>query len=720
MSQIPDGDLDTDAICRPGEGVSARELYAASADPETSYAASDAVVALRSELLAAGEPSDEDLAASERNAAAWAADERERVSSIMGDTALSEVLIQRAALAAAPLGLMSGAWLQWLSAPGNCHDEAVLAVLTLYASDVDVGNPRASRGDAYLDLLRQLRLSDHASPATRLVHDRRVRDFAFQIPAMLLAMSRRPDEFFAELLGADLCLRNVGLLPALAAVCYAGGVHPDWTALDPGKDRGRQWRGGARQCRWAVDCYLRTAPSEGERRVMAGFTWVFAALTEWAGLLKEELTNMPPAREMAELLTLRAREGAVYHQDFELDGRPLSSWLEECRTDPRPLMDALAASGLVRSGCPEASALVTDLVRESGPMFRVFAAEDLAVIRRWISALACLEDRPASTGADPLPPSFSAATLAGPRVVGDVPVSIREAYHLLQRRATPPALLAWAESYVRGWFARSRSRLGADNRQLPEFWRPEGLRPWLLDQHDRHAQQFETSAAAPMPGREALIESTVQAAPLTLIDGSWIHGFTDYQHVSTELGHFLFDTYWDELGNGEPRLNHPRIYRQLLEEMGVELPPTASRKFAESARLNDRSFELPVYWLSIGRFPRKFMPEILGLNLAMELSGVGGSYRRARIHLKHHGFSTRFVDVHNTIDNVATGHAAWAADAVDTFMAAMGDSQGREAQAEAWERVRLGFVSLDPPSGRRVRIAQNRAQRRALSRAATR
>ena len=195
-----------------------------------------------------------------------------------------------------------------------------------------------------------------------------------------------------------------------------------------------------------------------------------------------------------------------------------------------------------------------------------------------------------------------------------------------------------------------------------------------------------------------------------LLDGSLLHGFTDYQQVATDIGRLLFRTYWDELGDCRPERNHPRIYRQLLEEMGVDLPPTASWAFASSDRLDDRSFELPVYWLSIGRRPRTFTPEILGLNLAMELSGVGGSYRSARLALRRHGFSTRFVDIHNTIDNVAAGHTAWAADAVDTFIATIGDTHGRAAQLDAWERVRVGFVSLDPPSGRRHRLAQRRAQ----------
>ncbi|GGU84581.1 iron-containing redox enzyme family protein [Lentzea flava] len=151
----------------------------------------------------------------------------------------------------------------------------------------------------------------------------------------------------------------------------------------------------------------------------------------------------------------------------------------------------------------------------------------------------------------------------------------------------------------------------------------------------------------------------MQLAPLTLIDGAWLQGFTDYGHASSEHGYFLFEIYFDELGNGVPSLNHPLIYREVLGEMGVHLPDTDSPEFANWPGFRDGSFALPVYWLSIGRLPQTFLPEIFGLNLAMELSGVDGSYQRASIALKHHGFSTRFVDIHNTIDNVASGHSAW-------------------------------------------------------------
>jgi hypothetical protein len=145
-------------------------------------------------------------------------------------------------------------------------------------------------------------------------------------------------------------------------------------------------------------------------------------------------------------------------------------------------------------------------------------------------------------------------------------------------------------------------------------------------------------------------------------------------------------------------------------EMAADLPPTGSWEFAHWPGFRDESFELPVYWLSIGRFPRTFLPEVLGLNLAMELSGVGGSYRRARIGLKKYGFSTRFVDIHNTIDNVATGHSAWAADAIDSYMVAL---SGPEPRAQAWERVRIGYRSLNPPTSPAARRAERRGRRAA-------
>lgn len=715
-----------------------RTIYAHAADPEAAVPASALPAEIRAELRRAAPGRLDGLV---REAAEWAHSERARFNALTERAADDDrrVLIRRAVLGCAPLALASGAWLQWLSAPGNADDTLVLRVLALYASDVGVGHPAASRGSAYLELLRRLRLAENAVPLARLTSDRRIADGAFLLPALLLVMSRRPDDFRSELIGADLCLRVVGLLPALALVRTALPDAADWSAIDPSTARGEPAPLPADEFRAIADKLAECEGQEAEQAVCLGFSWALVALRGHMATLHAELkASLDPAFEMAELLRLRAREGSVYHHGFQLEDRPLAAWLRDSRTDPQPLLAALARSRLIKPGRPEASPLSKGLVGERGRMFRVFSPEDLTVIRRWIAAL------PAASSSSPTapPPTTEAIAVAGPRrpgaephaggdgrdntveglaraltagssSQGRPPADLREAYHLLMVRTGTPALRVWCREYVAGWLARAGHRMDDGTMPLPRTWDRHGLRPWLQAQHDRHGAEFEENVDVPLPSREAVIDDTVQTAPLTLIDGSWLQGFTDYELASSEIGRSLFETYWDELGNGEARLNHPLIYRKVLREMGIALPPTASVQFARWPGFRDESFELPVYWLCVGRFPRTFMPEILGLNLAMELSGVGGTYRRARLALKKYGFDTRFVDIHNTIDNVATGHSAWAADAVDTLMASLPESEGPGARAEIWERVRIGYRSLNPPGGPGARRAARRAVRRA-------
>lgn len=721
----------------PGDGGgSARTVYAYATDPEASLPdgrfIEEVRTVLRRHATGTGDASPEVLDALARQAADWGTAERERYLTLAGGEegpeGHREVLVRRAVLGCAPLALLSGAWLQWLSAPGNADDPLALRILALYASDVGAGHPAASRGGAYLELLRRLRLAENAAPAGRLTGDQRIPDGAFRLPALLLAMSRRPDDFRGEILGADLCLRAVGLLPALKLVQEVLPTEADWATLDPGHRREDEGPLPVERCRAAVDVLVEQEGERGADAVRTGFRWMLAGLRDWSEALHAELVAAgDPAFDMAELMRLRSREGAVYHHQFLLEGKPLARWLAECRTDPGPLLDVLARSKLVKPGRSGTSSLVRGLVGERGPMFRVFSPEDLTVIRRWIDSLPvkpaeASEPEPEAVPGGDLPEKSSparttdpltavAASLrAGARSPGRTPSGLREAYHLLMNRTDTPALRSWAMDYVAGWLARSGHGMDRTAMQLPERWGHEGLRPWLQAQHDQHGAEFEENAAVPLPSKEAVVDDTVQTAPLTLIDGSWLQGFTDYEQASSAIGHSLFETYWDELGNGEPHLNHPLIYRDVLKEMGVELPPTASAAFAQWPGFREESLELPVYWLCVGRFPQTFLPEVLGLNLAMELSGVGGTYRRARLALKAYGFSTRFVDIHNTIDNVATGHSAWAADAVDTLLASLPDAPGPGARADVWGRVRVGYRSLNPPRTVGARLAARRTR----------
>ncbi|MFD9848746.1 iron-containing redox enzyme family protein [Streptomyces sp. JL1001] len=710
---------------RPGAGADAvfRRLYAHATDPEAFVPGGESLGGLRAELRRAAPGTGAHLDGLTGEAARWssAAAERFRALGDLADHDGRRLLVRRAVLGWAPCGLVSGAWLQWLTSPGTADDPLFLRILALYASDIGVGHPGTARGSAYLELLRQLRASEYAVPPARLAGDPRVGDTAFRLPALLLLMSRRPDDFHRELVGADLCLRVVGLAPPLALA--RPELQADWGAIDHSAARGAG-SSPTEEARAVADTLVRAGP-ESAARVHTGFAWALDCLRGHCSALLDELrASLDPGYDMAELMRLRAREGSVYHHEVVLEDRPLSAWLRECRDDPRPFLEVLARSRLVRPGRSGASPLVQGLVGERGPMFRVFSPDDLTVIGRWIDALPADGGPRKEAGADTAvgTPTDAGRAAGRPRpvTVPDVPTTgarqgrepkdLREAYHLLMTRAGSPELGDWCLRYVRGWLARARHRMGPQSGPLPAQWRTEGLRPWLQTQHDRHGLEFEEGADIPLPSREAVVDDAVQTAPLTLIDGSWLQGFTDYELASSDIGHSLFATYWDELGNGRPELNHPLIYRQVLKEMDVDLPPTASAEFANWPGFRDRSFELPVYWLSVGRLPRTFLPEVLGLNLAMELSGVGGAYRRAGMALREHGFSTRFVDIHNTIDNVATGHSAWAADAVDALMSGLADSPGPGGRSEVWERVRVGYRSLNPPGGYLARRAERRAR----------
>ncbi|MFG3048628.1 iron-containing redox enzyme family protein [Streptomyces sp. NPDC048241] len=611
---------------------------------------------------------------------------------------VSETLVQALLRQSGPLASTLGTWLQGMSAPGVFEDEVHLRILALFADDIGVGGPRSSRYDAFKVVATQHGCPELAVEADELAAERLVRDHMFALPAALYAISRRSDVFAPVITGIDVLLRSVGMLPCWEGLRGSEGAPAMWARLDLARST------GATDIADPLDVSRDVAEKFGatgeatRRQVAFGAAWMLDALRSWNELLLDEAgAALHPRRAMEQLIRERAREGAVYHQNFRMSGGDtLSELLERAKTDPGPLLKELAATRMVKPGNAERSSLVNGLIGPKGPMFRVFSADDVEVISKWIDSLADSEPEPALQPPTKVPSAPASGVLDRMTEDGVVPADIREAYFVLQGRALAPATRDFALRYVKRWLGQAKRSLGRRERSLPEQWTPAGLRPWLLDMHDEHGAEFETGRSGDMPTREQVIDETLQLAPLTLIDGSWLQGFTDAGLATTRYGFPLFETYWDELGNGEIELNHPRIYRDVLREMGIELAPTGSREFAYDTRFREESLARPVYWLCLGKLPHTFMPEILGMNLAMELSGVGGSYRTARRFLKHYGFSTHFVDLHNTIDNVSTGHSAWAADAIDTHMRTMSKLSTPAECAAEWERVRIGYESLAP------------------------
>lgn len=603
----------------------------------------------------------------------------------------------------APMAATLGATVHNLSAPGVFEVPAQLSAMALLADDAGGGAAHRSRADAFRAIARRHSAELGYLPPHDLSRERRLNEQVFRLPGALLALSRRSDRFSLELLGADLALREFGCLMPWR---FAAEALPsrEWSRLDMALAQ-------------TPDCLAKdetplalsrsitraVAPEPSlTTRVDCGRGLFLELYEEWDRTLHDlTVARLDSRLSMALLLQSKAREASVYHEGFNLDGRTLRDWFAEARTDPLPLLDALSKSRrLVCPGMPDRSPIATQMLAYGGPMFRVFKDNDIKIIRDWIADLGredtwfLPESRADVLGR--LSSAFEqprAAVGRGVPTVGITPASIREAYFVLQGRALAPATRAFAADYCNFWLAKAEACVDKTERSLPSNWQPGLMREWLLEAHARQANRFEKSREETLPSREAVIDQSLQLAPLTLIDGAWLQGYTDVTLAATRTGAPLFKIYWDELGNGSLPRNHPRVYRDVLAAMGKELPPTGSLDFAFHAEFKSESFGLPVFWLAVGKFPLRYRAEILGLNLAMELSGVGGSYRAAQHFLRHHGFPTIFVDLHNTIDNVSDGHAAWAVDAIDAHISAIEDC---DEAASIWTRVRRGYEALEP------------------------
>lgn len=595
----------------------------------------------------------------------------------------------------APLAATLGVALQSLSAPSVFEDTLHLQLMALLADDIGVGAVECSRFNHFQDIARSHGLTSVTGAPRELSDQRHIRNGVFRLPALIYAMSRRSDVFDYELIGIDLAWRVMGLFPAWRTL---SANDARWRGLDLGRGRGAALNEGASLAGLALKITHEIARDDASKaRICHGITLFKTLIADLDGLLTTIVGAIRnPRLAMAILIQDRAREARVYHDNYKLDGRPLSEWFDEAQNDPIPLINALGRSKLVRQDKPERSFLINGLLSENGSMFRIFNEKDVAIIRRWIESLPDSAEDDGICGG--LPNSVRLQhdlreVRSGDLDQGVWPKDARTAYHLLQGRALAPRSKEFAKAYCDFWLGKSRDSVDKCDRSLPQTWRPGDLREWLLSSHDSHADAFDSSKGAKIPSREAVIDQTIQLAPLTLIDGAWLQGFTDISLASSRVGAPLFETYWDELGNGEWLINHPKIYRDVLSAMGITLPPTGSRAFAEYTKFREESYRLPVYWLCLGKLPITLRPEILGMNLAMELSGVGGAYRSARTFLKRYGFPTTFVDIHNTIDNVSTGHSAWAADAIDAYVQETKDIVPID---QTWERIRLGYESLAP------------------------
>jgi len=413
------------------------------------------------------------------------------------------------------------------------------------------------------------------------------------------------------------------------------------------------------------------------------------------------------------LLQRKSLVGCGYHAHKRLSSRTIDECLRKFEGNPQILIRELAASPFICPGNASKSSLLSKLTATGGPMEAVFSDSELKTLGKWIDSLAHSQEFDSTT--DPsLMLNKTVTQLANIKLklknvervdfvksswkkLQQTSWDARELYFQMINLERFPETRVLAETFLRMRLVGCESKAVQALRPMPcDEFRAEALYDWVYIKHREQVDSYPGLREGSKVSRERFIQSTVQLAPLILIDGAWLQYLNWPGIMSRSFGDDLVSIFRGETGQGDWRDHHANLYRKLLSCMDIELPDTSSRKFAFNSQFNSTSFHAPLIWLTLSSLPTHYMPELLGLNLAVELAGVGGPYLYARDTLRRFGYPTTFVDVHNSVDNIAEGHSAQAVNAIVKYLEEEFMSRGRDETNILWHRVWAGLRLMLP------------------------
>jgi hypothetical protein len=469
---------------------------------------------------------------------------------------------------------------------------------------------------------------------------------------------------------------------------------------------GRRWQRAAAAARRMLEAYGRE-PSFDPRSVAAAVRALGDERAAWIRGCRET-AEPSPAAQMVDLVGAKARHARGHHAEVRLEGRTLDEWFDEAAVDARAFVDALARSRFVVPGAPERSPLATSAVAFGGRMFGVFTAEELAIVRAWIADLAAPERGPRLAA----PAPAASRPIVQPTPEGIAPaLDARAVFRRLVGGATDDGAVAAARAFVRRTLATARP----SHVDWPR--RRDDLDEWIdrrLSAQTAPSRHGRAEPAARAVTRQDVLWMLEQLLPAALVDGAWLFGASRPPIVHTRAGALLFRIYYDELGAGDPRRHHGNVMRRTLEAHGRVVPECTT--IADDPRVLPAAFVMPALWLAMATVTEDCMPELLGLNLAIEMAGIGRGYRWAASVLRHHGVDPCFFDLHNTIDNASSGHTATSREAIHAYLDDLAAAGGAFARDEAWQRMARGFASYDVASRPLVRAIALRVVPRAALR----
>mgnify|MGYP000482806433 CR=1 FL=1 len=499
------------------------------------------------------------------------------------------------------------------------------------------------------------------------------------------ALSCFPRVFFAEILGFTLAYM---LMPSLIETCFPDEKLPS-AFFKQRKIILQKQLAPLLKC---ICDYLDLYPQHQQilwHRLQTGF-WLYQLRMQQCrdqfSIRAEELHS--PLLAVSKLFQNKLVSAMGHHHKISLQGIPLEQWFAEMPGNNIDFLKVLKQSHYVDNDNVLNSRLLK-LFKFKGPMFGVLDQAEMSILENWL--LSEENDHQLKTPQN-TSLKLSIASVTNKKVlINYEKLSNRELYYYLVNADLYPDVFSAAKVKVERLL-----QLNTLFKKLPfKSYSHQKFDDFISNIYQTEIRAYQPLIGEPRISKSAYIWGIEQIAPMILIDGCWLQNCHDIQYTHPEIYQIMFSIYADEIGNGHRQQNHCYIFQQLLKSLSIDVPPVYSKAITQQANFINSAFDLPTYMLSLSLHTQQFLPELLGLNMAIELSGLGREYLQLIDEWNYWGIDITIANIHVSIDNYAEGHTFLAKKAIQLYLDDILNSTGDSKIVDKhWKRIYDGYTSL--------------------------
>jgi hypothetical protein len=585
----------------------------------------------------------------------------------------------------APLGLSDGAWLRGFVQANAIENEVGMRMLRQLM--LRMGDPGAAEGHAtrFAALLTSLGTPPESITRWEWAESAPCADISYEHALLGLCLGFFPSSFGLETLGFNLWMACVGpcpLLQQLAPQLRDRGANLRYL------DHSERATLAELATQAALQALLESDTPERRRRIATGFTAARSSYLRWEQAVLGRNIPFSPRDFVLEGIRRKARFAVEHHRDVRLAKCNVADLLAQGGQAHELLLDRLARSALVRRGNPDQSRFISHSITIDGPMFDAFTPAEKLDLREWIARL---DDHTTPPTPEPVPLAGLYTQPQDPDSLAEFAfarysqLSNNDLYFCFANADLHPAIILFGRVFVAEALQQLYGALDNDPRlgsMEPPPYSERYAAMMVAEQHEKNVRsrsQVEPEADAPSG-------SGAPTNPIAAIfDGCWLQGFADIRRSALEEYGWLFRIYASEHGDGDLTWNHCQIFRRAFSEAGPDVMlPKSDRRFYDLFEIGHASLAT----LAISMNTQHFLPEILGLNLAIEATGVGGMYLDQWKDAEKNGAPWKALAhrLHNSIDNHADGHTKWSLAAVQAFMRRVQEVASADVESQ-WRRI---------------------------------